>query len=327
MARFNGEIPMSNTNTELTTEQQKAIINTKETIELLEDVMIDIGVIRAFDYMSKLANVSNLKTLQKIKESKAYKGLTYRDDNNKLCTVNNWDEFCKYKLLVSRSTIDRNLLDLRKFGEEFFEASKRMGLGSREMRKLRQASDEDRTQIIESEAFKTGDVDALKEQLEDLDIQRKAELAEKQKELDETKRDRDVARDMSMDKQRELDGIAERKAKRRFDQEPWEQEVTSSFDGLMLAGSTIVQGVNQIKDIFYDLIKNTELGDLDQKSIQYIRKGIFSKIKECNEYFNKELGEALAVLGELHCDDDDFDCNEFFLKIECPELFEDDKSE
>jgi hypothetical protein len=157
-----------NNNTELTTEQQSAVIDTKESVERLEAVILDLGQVRAFDFLSKLVTVSNLRTLQNIKESKSYKGLTYRDEDNKLVTVSSWDEFCQHKLQISRKTIDNNLLNFNEFGEEFFEASQRIGLGTRELRKLRQLPEEDQTLIIESEAIDSGDKEAVKELIEDL---------------------------------------------------------------------------------------------------------------------------------------------------------------
>jgi len=159
---------MNSENSMMTTEQQVAVINTKEAVFQLEGVIKQIGMYEAFDFVSKLLTVANLKALTKIKETKSYMGLTYKNEGGELLTVSNWEEFCAHKLKTSRATIDNNLLNLNQFGEEFFEASQRVGLGVRELRKLRQLPKEDQAIIIESEAIDSGDKEAVKDLIEDL---------------------------------------------------------------------------------------------------------------------------------------------------------------
>jgi len=153
---------------ELSNEQAAAILDTKKALFELEGVIKQVGMYEAFDFVTKLLTVANLKALAEIKETKSYKGLTYIDVNGNIATVSSWEDFCKYKLKNSRATIDNNLLNLSQFGEDFFEASQNIGLGVRELRKLRQLPEADQALIIDSEAIDTGDRDAIKDLIEDL---------------------------------------------------------------------------------------------------------------------------------------------------------------
>lgn len=153
---------------DLSAEQQKAVVDTKSVLAAKEDVLRELGQIEAFEFINKLATVATLKLLAKTKESKSYVGLTYKDENNELATIATWEQFCSQKLNVSRRTIDDRLVNLSSFGEDFFEASKNLGLGVKDLRKLRQLPEEDQTLIIESEAIDAGDKEAVKDLIDDL---------------------------------------------------------------------------------------------------------------------------------------------------------------
>jgi hypothetical protein len=168
--------------TDLSNEQMASILDAKKVLADKEQVLKEIGQIEAFDFINKLATVATLKTLAKIKESKAYVGLTYFNENKELATVANWEQFCTHKLNTPKRTIDDRLLNLSAFGEEFFEASKSLGLGSRDLRKLRQFDEEDQITVINSEAVNLEDGEAVKELIEDLNEkhnQEKADLTQK----------------------------------------------------------------------------------------------------------------------------------------------------
>ncbi|NKF51391.1 hypothetical protein G3R49_12565 [Shewanella sp. WXL01] len=152
----------------ISAEQETAIVETKEVLASKQDVLLKIGQAQAFNFAAKLLTVSELKLVADIKESKAYKGLTYTGADEKLLTVSNWGECCKHILASSQQHIDERLNNLQLFGEEFFEASQNMGLGYRDLRKLRQLPEADRTLVIESEAIDSGDKEAVKDLIEDL---------------------------------------------------------------------------------------------------------------------------------------------------------------
>jgi hypothetical protein len=126
-----------------------------------------IGMIKAFDFTQKLVTVTTLKLLNQVKESKSYKGLTLSDKEGKLVTVTTWEDFC-ITLGFSREQIDENLRNLNTFGENFLETSQRLGLGYREMRKLRKLPEDARAEIVDAEFSETADKEELLEKIEEL---------------------------------------------------------------------------------------------------------------------------------------------------------------
>ncbi|EIG26770.1 hypothetical protein [Haemophilus paraphrohaemolyticus] len=126
-----------------------------------------VGMIKAFDFTRKLVTVTTLKSLQEIKESKRYKDLELTDQDGKMVTVTTFRDFCT-TLGFSGEKIDQDLLNLNTFGEEFFETSQRLGLGYREMRKLRQLPEEARAEIVEADYSEATDKEDLIEKIEDL---------------------------------------------------------------------------------------------------------------------------------------------------------------
>ncbi len=132
--------------------------------------------------LRKLLTVCDLIELQKIKESKAYKGLRVVF-NEKLLTVSTFDELCT-AIGESEGHINEQLLNLRTFGPEWMEFVGQ-SIGYRGLRSLRKLPDDEKTALIE--AAKSGD----KEQLVDLaelliekHINEKAELVTKTKLLE-----------------------------------------------------------------------------------------------------------------------------------------------
>lgn len=129
-----------------------------------------VGMLKAFDFTQKLVTVTTLKTINEIKQSKQYKGLELLNRDGELVTVTNFKDFCT-ALGFSVEKIDADLLNLNTLGEEFFETSQRLGLGYREMRKLRQLPEEARAEIVDADYSDTTDKEELIEKIEDLTAQ------------------------------------------------------------------------------------------------------------------------------------------------------------
>lgn len=125
-----------------------------------------MGMIKAFGFVNKLLTVGSLKILADIKETKKYKGLvTYID--GQLLTVGSWEQYVTACGLGVKK-VDEDLRNLTVFGEDFLETSQRLGLGYREMRKLRQLPDDARAEIVEADYSETADKEELLEKIEDL---------------------------------------------------------------------------------------------------------------------------------------------------------------
>ena len=151
-------------------EQQDAVaLAAKAMTQDIAEAHEAMGMVRAFGFVNKLLTVGTLKVMREVKEAKKYKGLvTYID--GELTTVGSWEEFCK-ACGLTRQKVDEDLQNLSKFGEDFLETSQRLGLGYREMRKLRQLPEEARAEIVDADYSDTTDKEELIEKIEDLTAQ------------------------------------------------------------------------------------------------------------------------------------------------------------
>lgn len=128
-----------------------------------------VGALKATAFFKKLVTVTEIKLIAEIKESKEYKGLQVLNLDGKVVTVTTWEDFCK-SLGHSREKLDQDILNLSTFGEDFLETSQRMGVGYRDLRKLRKLPEEDRQVIINGEAVQAEDKDSLIELIEDMSV-------------------------------------------------------------------------------------------------------------------------------------------------------------
>ena len=126
-----------------------------------------LGMVKMRDFTRKLVTVSHIKVLAEFKETKKYKGLDIQDTKGNWLHVTKWEDFCN-ALGYSREKIDMDILNLSAFGEDFLETSQRLGLGYREMRKLRQLPEEARAEIVEADYSEATDKEDLIEKIEDL---------------------------------------------------------------------------------------------------------------------------------------------------------------
>lgn len=129
-----------------------------------------LGMVKMSDFTRKLVTVSHIKVLAEFKETKKYKGLDIQDTKGNWLHVTKWEDFCN-ALGYSREKIDMDILNLSALGEDFLETSQRLGLGYREMRKLRQLPEEARAEIVDADYSDTTDKEELIEKIEDLTAQ------------------------------------------------------------------------------------------------------------------------------------------------------------
>ncbi|MCQ8116121.1 hypothetical protein [Methylomonas rosea] len=120
--------------------------------------------------LQKLLTVSDLVELQKLKESKAYKGLKVVIDG-KIRDVSTFGQVCD-SIGVSERHVSEQLLNLKTFGPEFVEYSDKY-LGFRDVRALRKLPDDEREALIE--VAKAGDKDQLLDLAESLIVKHASE--------------------------------------------------------------------------------------------------------------------------------------------------------
>lgn len=152
-------------------EQQDAVVMAAQAMTAeMADAYEMLGMIKMSDFHRKLTTCQHIKVLAEFKEAKKYKGLEMLDISGNRRQVSTWDDFCS-ALGFSRQKIDEDISNLYKLGEDFLETSQRLGLGYREMRKLRQLPEEARAEIVDADYSDTTDKEELIEKIEDLTAQ------------------------------------------------------------------------------------------------------------------------------------------------------------
>lgn len=184
------------------------------------------GMIKAFDFTQKLVTVTTLKIINEIKQTKSYKGLELMNPSGELVTVTTFKDFCTC-LGLSVETVDRNLLNLNVLGEEFLETSQRLGLGYREMRKLRQLPDDARAEIVEADYSEATDKEELLERIEDLTAKFAKEKGELESKLKQSRDNYEAQAKMLANKNELIDKLDLKLAEK----EQWFKNLTPEQKG------------------------------------------------------------------------------------------------
>ena len=119
--------------------------------------------LQAFGYLNQFTGLARLKWLQEMKESKAYKGCKVLNAAGEIVELRAFEDLCECVGLSYRKVAE-DLQNLAAFGEAFLEASQSLGLGYRELRRLRALPEEEREVIIDEEKLRN-DPDTLLDKL------------------------------------------------------------------------------------------------------------------------------------------------------------------
>ncbi len=166
------------------------------------------GRVEAFGFMSKVATVSHLMTLKKIKDSGIYKELP---------NIKTWEEYCK-SIGYTRRHIDDQLESLNLLGSEFLETGFQFGLGYRDLKQLKKEIKagnlevKDAEVIIDGEVIPLDDKDELRDALDTLLKSKYKELEEKDKLLKDKEMQLEVVRETKDGFARRMDKAEEEAA-------------------------------------------------------------------------------------------------------------------
>ncbi|MCP4589042.1 hypothetical protein [Pseudoalteromonas sp.] len=279
--------------TELSPQEQQITVETTQVLASKQDALMQLGQIQAFNFIGKLVTVSELKILQQVKDSKNYKGLTYKGESGKLETVSTWDQCCEKILGMSRKSVDERLLNLSQFGEAFFEQAQAMRLGYRDLKALRQLPSDEQALVIESEAVETGDKEAVKDLIDDLKAQHKKELdAEKlkTKEVDTQRqvaiRMRDEYQMKAMDYQTELEST-------KFKADAWKDQTKHLLFEATKYESNAIESLSRLIALRDHFLDND---DLSPQVVEHLAAGLLHSFKTLAEDFAQAWLETSSIL-------------------------------
>lgn len=125
-----------------------------------------LGQAQMADAFAKFSVTVTTSKLEYVKETKIYRALKGKKSRHGDGILNGtWEEFCR-ELGRSVEMVDRDIANLRAFGEEALESMSRMGIGYRELRQFRRLPADEKAALIE--AAKAGDKEAFEDFAEEL---------------------------------------------------------------------------------------------------------------------------------------------------------------
>ncbi|MGG5965248.1 hypothetical protein ACQSED_27355, partial [Salmonella enterica] len=117
-----------------------------------------LGQAQMADAFGKFSRTVRTSKLAFVKENKLYRHLKGNKTPHGAEFSGTWEGFCEL-LGSSVDQVDRDIANLRTFGEEALESMSRMGIGYRELRQFRKLPEDSRTALIE--AAKQDDKESL----------------------------------------------------------------------------------------------------------------------------------------------------------------------
>lgn len=189
-----------------------------------------VGMLKMSSFTRKLVSVTEIKLLAELKESKRYKELTINNTRGESVTCSTFKEFCE-ALGASYEKVNLDIQNLNILGEDFLETSQRIGLGYRELRKLRKLPEEERELIINGEVLKIQDKEDLVELIEERALAHAKEKDALQKQLADAQADGEAKTKVIADKDKKINELstAFEKKKLQLESLPPEQVALELF--------------------------------------------------------------------------------------------------
>ncbi|MBR8368581.1 hypothetical protein [Burkholderia cenocepacia] len=176
--------------------------------DLVNQLLGQAQVAGAFEEFSRTVRITKLAFVKENKLYRQIEGMKLRTGAEPL--KGTWEEFCS---LLNRSVdqVDRDIANLRAFGEEALESMSRMGIGYRELRQFRRLPDDQKTALIE--VAKTGDKDSFLELAEDLIAKHAKEKESLTQRAEEAEANLEARSRVLEDKNSKIDQLTEEVAK------------------------------------------------------------------------------------------------------------------
>jgi hypothetical protein len=137
-------------------------------------VSILVGQVQMAKAMEKFTTVGGLQILQKVKETKDYKYFKGMKLPNGEILTGTWAEFCQL-IGESKSNIDERLKNLELFGKEALEAMQSIGMGIRDLRRLRQFPENELKAIVDGDQLTVGSKEEALDIIEEMAAKHRAE--------------------------------------------------------------------------------------------------------------------------------------------------------
>lgn len=178
-----------------------------------EAVMSQVGQIEGIDFTRRVGEVAIAQIFENIRQSKAYRGIPYRDENGNTRHVGDFEEFCRVKLNRSYNRCLELSQNLRLLGPALYEQSEHLGLRNIDYRAIRALPEDDQVaikQALEASSSRDQIIDLMQE----LAVRHAQEKAALQGDLEKAQASA-REKDRTIGQQKELIGAQASKIARR----------------------------------------------------------------------------------------------------------------
>lgn len=258
------------------------------------------GQVKQVIFQEKFLTFQRLQQLKQIKESKGYRNLPIVDDNTgEIKRINTFKEYCD-SINLSISTVDNELLNLSVLGEELYQASVKLGLTSREMRRLRTlpdetiidirkidfSEDEDKSRLVE----KLAEAEKMVEKLSDTVEEQAEALKETTQKLEESQQNYEALSRVNENKDKrinQLDLDLQKSKQLIKTATPDELGAILREKASLIAYGIQAQIIAQLRPAFDELEKHSNETNIDHRQFMSgIIGQLYVEINEIQSYFN-----------------------------------------
>lgn len=219
-------------------------------------LLVGAGRIQTATMFSKLGRVAAAKEFMRIRESKDYKGLPYKDKDGNLRRVADLEEFCEAYLGRSYRAVAEDAQNLHELGDEMYENAVVLGLTTRNFREIRSLPQDD--QALVKEAIAAKNRETIIEILESAISAHAKEKRAMQKEITGLKGDLDAQQRVTAKKNQKLDELEGLLHRRQADLPAQLQELQIDCARASAEAINGIQKFTQIRLDTMDLLKGND---------------------------------------------------------------------
>jgi hypothetical protein len=234
-----------------------------------------IGRIQMAKSISKITDVIGLEAVQKIKKSKLYKDLKGIKTADGSVFSGTWDDFC---LLIgsSRAHMDERLNQLEHFGQEALDAMQSIGLGMRDLRRLRKLPQEELASIVENGELRVADKEEAVAIIEEMAVKHRQEKEELSERISQLEQERAATERLLTEKDKKMNELDKRLQQGQTPaQKKQEEERLNSqlHEDLVKAKIQVMQGFAALEDAISHVYQAPRHPcDLDDACLHTIRE-------------------------------------------------------
>lgn len=207
-----------------------------------EGVLRDLGRFDALEFLRRVGDVAIAQIFENVRNSGAYKGLPYINEQGEPSTIGDFQEFCEVKIGKSYSRCAELAQNLRALGPDLYEQSEKLGLRNIDYKALRALPADEQTLVKRAvEEAKTRD--EVLDLLQELAAKHHREREEKDKQIADLTADSEATGRVLEEKNRKLDELA--KKGRRKGADPWPEEVAGLKDDLHGLGKVLDEALGK----------------------------------------------------------------------------------